>query len=176
MGKADFDNLFHLLNVGSIFTGTTVVSLEVDFELPRGFIAKIFAIRLAISNWGDDFRTISADKNAVWNLALIRDPDDVTTTAGRSNIVNTDVVFTHIVDILTVAGTAGDGGTVVSETIAWLLVPEHIDLITARNMRFNIVGGDDDAADLTESVGGCDIYYTLEKVTDANILELLDIL
>lgn len=176
MVKKDFDNLFKVLNAGLVFTGATLASVEVDFELPRGYIAKIWRIELGISNFGDDFNAISIDKNAVWNLVLIRDPDDIVTTSFTSNQTQHDVVANFIVDVLIVAGTAGDPGYVVSETKYAMDIPEHVDLITARNMRFTVQGGDDDAADLTETVGGCNIYYTLEKVNDADILELLDIL
>ena len=176
MGKQDFDNLYKVLNVGSIFTGATLVSLEVDFELPRGFIAKIWRVELNIIAWADDFKAISADKNATWQLALIRDPDDITTVVNQSNSVQHDVVIAREVGILIVAGTAGDPGSLIGRLRNELDIPPHVDLVTARNMRFNCVASDDDAADITESVAECNIFYTLEKITDADILEILDIL
>ena len=176
MANKNFDNLYKVLNAGSIFTGATLVSLEVDFELPRGFIAKIWKIELNIIAWADDFKAISVDKNATWQLALIRDPDDITTVVNQSNQTQHDVVIAREVGILIIAGTAGDPGMIIGDLRTELDIPEHVDLITARNMRFNIVASDDDAADITESVAECNIFYTLEKITDNDILALLDIL
>ena len=45
MGKKDFDNLLKSIQGSFTYLGATIASLEVDFELPRGFIAKIQACR-----------------------------------------------------------------------------------------------------------------------------------
>lgn len=176
MGKKDFDNIQKIINGGVVFTGTATASLEIDFELPRGYIAKIFRIEVKIFGWGDDIRTVSADKNYTMEWALLRDPDDTTTTGLTGNVVEHDVVFSAIDDVLMIAGTAGDGGIWTTIETHILEIPEHIDLFTARNMRLNVVAGDDDAADVTEAGVGCNIFYTLEPVDDADILNLLDIL
>jgi len=104
---------------------------------------------------------------------LIRDPDDITTQAIPLNSVQHDVVAGFSPGLV-----QNPTGPMVffTEMNKSIRIPEHIDLITARNMRFNSNGLGPDVAILTESKSQCDVYYTLEKVTDADILELLDIL
>ena len=176
MGKRDFDNLSKVIEGAVVLTGTTIVSLEIDLELPRGFIAKFYRIELRVAEFADDWRTISVDKNARINMAIVRDPDDTKTTTMQSNVVQHDVLADFEWEILIVAGTAGDPGIIMTAQKYVYDIPEHIDVISFRNLRFNAVADDDNAADITEAVALVQLFYTLEKVRDDDILELLDIL
>lgn len=176
MGKKDFDNIMKLHEGAVVFTADTIGSLELDLELPRGFIAKIWKMMLIVELINEDLEGISVDKIITYKVCLIRDPDDSTSVSIPTNEVQHDVIMDHQVDVALIAGVAGDSGLAVSINRKEIDIPEHVDLITARNMRLNVVATGSDKADATEAVGTSQIYYTLEEVKDADILELLDIL
>lgn len=177
MTKALFDNLIKILEVRTLFTGATGVSTEIDFELPRGFVAKIKRVSLEVRGIAADIATISVDKLLSYIVGLILDPDDITTTFPPTNVVSHDALESLQVDVLVVAGTAGDPGVYISFLRKEVnYESEGLDVITARNMRQNIDITGTDAADGTEAIAVTTIHYTLEKITDVDILSLLDIL
>ena len=172
-----FDNLLKVIEGVVVLTGTTTVSLEIDFELPRGYVAKIHDVILRVERINEDFEGISVDKLARISFALLRDPDDSTTVSIPTNQTQHDVIMDHEVEVLIVAGTAGDPGIWVSKlSREKTFAREGADLITARNMRLNAIGGGTDGADLTESLAVCHIEYTEEKVDEDDIIDVLDIL
>ena len=177
MGKALFDDLVKILLAQSTFTSSTVVSLEVDFELPRGYVAKIREVEMRVDRIVEDFETIASDRLIRYNAALVRDPDDTVTTGLTSNRVEHDVIADIEVGALSNLS-AGSENMMVFEDNSKVVNYERMgsDMITARNMRLNIVGAGTDVAQATEAVGKAIIHYTLEKVTDTDILNLLDIL
>jgi len=178
MAKVDFDNLMQVIEVAAVFTAGTLVSTEVDLELPRGFVAKIHSILLRVDRIAEDIEGISVDKLIRYLLAIINDPDDQTQTTLGSNIVDHDLLLDLEVEVILTAGTAGD-------TVA-LIIPSDarreksfsdngLDTIAARNLRLNIDVEGTDLADATEAFGVVQISYTLEKVTDQDILAVLQI-
>ena len=175
MANKLFDNLMKVIEAVVVLAAGGVVSLEIDFELPRGFVAKIRHIMMRVERIEEDFEGISADKVARISFAVIRDPDDTNTTSVPTNETSHDVIMDHEVGILIVAGTAGDVVFYVSDVRREREFGEG-DVITARNMRLNVVGGGTDVADLTESLAVAHIEYTLEEVSDNDILAILDIL
>lgn len=166
MGRKDFDNLIKLLRIVLAPTDTTVTSVEVDFELPRGFIAKISKIIFTTF----PFTVTGADQTQSFQAALLRDPDDAATVVVPTNQVQHDVVA-HSRGAFVQDFTTSGAGAWISEK-KQINFREDEDVVTARNMRFNVQQGATDP-DLNFD---CDIYYTLEKVTDVDILALLDIL
>lgn len=177
MANKLFDNLLKVIESTIVLTAGTTVSLEIDFELPRGFVAKIKHVMLRVERIEEDFEGISADKVARISQALVRDPDDATSSSVPTNEVQHDVVMDHETGILIVAGTAGDVGFYVSDVRRENdFGQDGSDMITARNMRHNAVGSGTDVADLTESLAVCHIDYTLEEVKMDDILAILDIL
>ena len=175
--KALFDNIMKILIVKHTLTGLTLVSTEMDFDIPRGYIVKIHDITLHHRSLVEDFEGISADKLARIHTAVIKDPDDTSGISFPNNKVDHDFIMMLFTEILIVAGTAGD-------TIADLgtrfheknFTSEGLDVFTARNMRLNSDVFGTDAADITETVAECIVQYTLEKITDEMIIDLLDIL
>lgn len=177
MGRQDFDNLLKVIQAGLVLNAATLVSIELDFELARGFIAKIWRIEMAWINWNEDVEGIVGDLTMGCVGALIRDPDDITSQAFPNNEVQHDVVAAFSAELQSDADGSADLTAIEVEGARKVVeIPEHIDLITARNMRWNVNGTGPDNASLTESAGRVAVYYTLEKVTNADILELLDIL
>ncbi len=177
MVSKDFDNLLKSIQGASLYVGTTIVSLEIDFDIPKGFIVKIHEVRLFVTLIQEDIEGVAIDKDIRYSLAIILDPDDTTTIGHTSNRIQHDVLLDHIVEVHQVAGSAGDGGTVISaRSERKRFVDSGADKISARNMRFNIRGEGTDAADATEAIGIVTVDYTLEEVKDQDILQILDIL
>jgi len=175
MANKLFDNLIKVIEGIVVLSAGSVASLEIDLELPRGFVAKIRHIMMRVERVEEDFEQISTDKVARISMALVRDPDDTTSSSVPSNETQHDVIMDHEVGFLMVAGTAGDFGFYVSDVRRERQYGEG-DVITARNMRLNAVASGTDLADITEALAVVHIDYTLEEVSDNDILSILDIL
>lgn len=178
MGNKLFDNLLKIIQGASVFTGTTLVSLEIDFELPRGFVAKIRYVELRVDRMHEDHEANETDNLIRYRVALIKDPDDITTISLQSNRVQHDVLM-DLEASQYITLTASGNNLAVGEENNFKQIyfdQEGVDVITARNMRLNIDAEGTDGADATEAFGICIIHYTLEKVSDNDILNLLDIL
>lgn len=176
MGRKDFDDLLQVLEGAIVMTASTIVSLEMDFEIPRGYIIKIHQAILKVERLAEDFETISADKLARIAICLLLDPDDVSTTTMSSNAVDHDVLMDLDIDAMLVAGTAGDVVSTLQATNEKLIDFGKMDVVSARNMRLNARASGTDAGDITETFAVAQVYYTLERVTDIDVLNLLDIL
>ncbi len=178
MGNKLFDNIMKIIQAAVVFTGATLVSLEVDLELPRGFVARIHQVELRFDRLGEDFETVSADQLARLRMALILDPDDTNAISHTSNRVDHDILADLEITLMQVGGSAGDPGWLLPENMSKQIIfsGQGVDVITARNMRLNAQAEGGVAANITESFGIAIIYYTLEEVKDADILQLLDIL
>ncbi len=167
MANKDFDNLVKILKVRTAPTDTTLVSTEVDFELPRGFIAKVNKI-----HWTAFINAtiIGVDAIQIFSAVLLRDPDDVATIVIPSNVVQHDAISDFngmwVLDFTTSGAPTFQTQRKVDD------FREDLDVITARNMRLNVQS----SLTTMDVTYECVIYYTLEEVNDADILNLLDIL
>ena len=151
----------------NLIASTTTVSSEIDFELPRGYVAKIRKIKFELDNV---LQKWASGEKAAFTAALLLDPDDTSTTQLPDNEVEHDVIAEHNVGIVSGAATAI---ALLNGNAEWIYFEDGEDVITARNMRFNSVASTDNFDDAYHE---CTIYYTLEKVQDSQIMELLDIL
>ena len=170
MARKDFDDL--LLLIRSNLTddaSSSVISAEVDLNLPRGFIAKIKKIRFEFNDLIGELNDVSA--TIFTAMALIRDPDDITSTGAPSNTDEHDVIADFNSSHL--AHTTGSNVKPGELSFDIDFSEADEDVITARNMRFNMAGS---ALSLFTPSANCKIWYTLESVTDDIILNLLDIL
>ncbi len=174
MSKVDFDNLLKTIKGSVLLAGGNTISIEIDFELPRGYIAKLKNYQFKLRDLHEDIEGTTGAKHYGVHMALLRDPDDANTILIPNNSVGHDVVDEFSITVNTINVTVG--WSVVSALRKFIPVFKENDLITARNMRFNAVGVGAQAADLTESLAEVIIQYTLERVSDADVLELLDIL
>lgn len=177
MAKLLLDNLMKVFALRIQVTGSTLISGELDLDIPRGYVIRIHDATIEVLDLHEDFQAVSADKIASIDTCLIKDPDDITSISIPTGRVDHDVLMSHRNEVLIVAGTAGDtiadfGRKKTSRNFS----SEGLDVITARNLRLNCQGSGTDSADLTESRVECIIHYTLEKITDADILALLDII
>lgn len=178
-GKAslNFDSIMKVFRQDLVFTGATAVSVEMDLDIPRGFIVKIHDAELRIVSIVEDVETISVDKQALLSCCLVKDPDDTTSIAVPSGVVDHDVLLDLQTDLLVVAGTAGDTSFYIGPPVKEAnFSSEGLDVFTARNMRLNVDAFGTDAGDITEATAKATLHYTLEKITDDLIINLLDIL
>jgi hypothetical protein len=178
MGKLDFDNLCKLMKGLSTINAGNVVSVELPFNLPRGYIAKIRKIIFKVRDTHEDIEGLLATVAAInmgIHMALVRDPDDTTTILIPDESSGHDVLAEFSWSYEGLNATNGIA-EISSPEFIQIDFDEGLDVITARNLRFNCVGVGADAASLTETQVECIVHYTYERVTDDQILQLLDIL
>lgn len=172
-----FDDLMKVISVGLTYTGVNVASIEIDFDIPRGFVVEIHRVVMQLITADEDIEGISVDKIIRYVAALVLDPDDATSTFIPNNTVVHDVLMEYNDSTVIIAGTAGDTGFKLADKVLnFDFSAGSIDVVTARNMRLNVDTIGTDAADATEAQMSCIIYYTLEKITDDLLLSILDIL
>lgn len=163
MVKSDFDNIPKIVKGELTTNGTAVISVELDLNLPRGYIFKIFKIVFQIAEIAGQ----GAGDNTL-EIAVVRDPDDVTTTS----VPNLEIVHDVLADYF---GVLNDTNAIFElPQMVQIDFPEKIDVITARNLRANCKLRS--ATPFTGSKCDVVVYGTYEKVTEALILDLLDIL
>jgi len=172
MAKIDFDNIRKLIRLDNTLNAGSIVSTEMTLDLPRGYIAKIRRIKFSLNNWSEDLEgTVAVELNMAVQCALVRDPDDTLTIQTPANSSSHDVLAEHKCDIWSELGNAH-----VSADQKEYYFDENMDVPTARNLRFNVIGQGADVASLTEAVMRCEVEYTYEKIDDKGMLDLLDIL
>lgn len=177
MANKLFDNLMKVLSGAFQFNGTSGVSLELDFELPRGFVAKIHKVIFDFRSTTEDVEGLSGDILVRLLLGLMLDPDDTVTKSMPTNSVQHDMLADHEYELAFTAGVAGDVMMIHTQKLKIIdFTNLGIDVISARNMRLNGIAEGTNGVSATETIGKCDIYYTLEKINDNDILNLLDIL
>ena len=166
-GSQLFDNIMQVIHVRNIINGTTTVSTEIDLELPRGYVAKIRKIKMEVDDAGEKWGT---GDTCGFSAALLLDPDDAVTNQFPDNEVEHDVIAEHNYDLVSSSTEFLMRG---HENPQWIYFEDKEDVITARNMRWNTVAT---TVSYNDALHEATIYYTLEKIKDAQIMELLDIL
>lgn len=167
MGKKDFDDILLWFREQIIDLDSTsgTLSGQLDLDLPRGFIAKIK--KVIFFCLPDEVIAAASFQTGVLG-ALLRDPDDITTVVVPEGTQEHDVIaFIELV----ISHETGGGGQVQGIKQEFNF-NDDTDVITARNLRFNVAASGTQP-DLTME---CIVGYTLEEVKDADILNLLDIL
>lgn len=169
MAKRDFDNLLHVIHAEVDHTTNATSSVEVDLELSRGFIAKIRKIIFGVRASTIRGVYVAATPNQTYEAAVLRDPDDAVTVVIPDIEVQHDVICDYG---FVAAMDAVDDTVYIYETEKTYEFSEDEDVISARNLRYNCAQGvtDPDASTFAN------IFYTLEEVTDDDIMALLEIL
>ncbi len=162
-----FDNIMQVISVNNIISGTDVISSEIDLELPRGFVAKVHKVVIQCANWDG---LLGAAENDRLSFALLLDPDDAVTVEVPDNTVEHDVVVSDTMNLLSITTYGLFSGDKWQYDFSHL---EGMDILSARNMRFNSTAA---GVDINGAILKCLVYYTLEVIKDAQIMELLDIL
>lgn len=164
-----FDNIMQVISITNTSNQTTKVSAEIDFELPRGYVAKLHKVVVNCRNFFDQLVLTDQVRS---QYCLLVDPDDALTTQMPNNTVEHDVVLSGEFQALGL-GTGEWGWHEPNQHIYDFSFLEGLDIISARNMRWNTVH---DNTGSPNSLMECVIYYTLEEIKDNQIMELLDIL
>lgn len=167
-----FDQLMKVYKAQLTLNSTATISVEVDLELPRGYVAKIKIVEFQIRLVGV-LQTSANIFTEFWTVALVKDPDDDTTVAIPIAEVQHDVIADFIANYAGILDTTNHNGAFIADPFRKIIYfnENEFDIITARNMRFNGT----ESADL-DAVVFCTIYYTLEAIKKQETLELLDIL
>ncbi len=168
MGRSKlFDNIMQVISAENAVAGTAIISSEIDFELPRGYVAKIHKVVVQFRLWSTVILSGVNDRSF---SALLLDPDDALTTKMPDNTVEHDVLLDEVWEVKLLTTTVGRGDLGMRQ---YDFTIEGLDVITARNMRWNTTAA---ATGVNGLVPKVNIYYTLEVIKDAQIMELLDIL
>lgn len=167
-GSKLFDNIMQVISAEGTVAGTAIISSEIDLELPRGYVAKIQKVVVQFRGWD---AVVSSGVNDRIECALLLDPDDALTVRIPDNQVEHDVLLDEMWEmaLLTTTLALKDEG-MRQYDFSQL---EGFDIITARNMRWNVTAA---GTGLNGMIPKVNIYYTLEAIKDAQIMELLDIL
>lgn len=166
-----FDDLVYVYKSthGNPPAGVTT-SKEIDLDLPRGYVAKIRDVIFTCLG----IEALANSEGATLEMALINDPDDEDSYEIPDDTVKHDVIAGHKygceVKIDTTNGVGVFFGNNPIKEINFQSM--GVDVISARNMRFNVNNGGANAIVDCE----CEIYYTIEPVKGEGLLNLLDIL
>jgi hypothetical protein len=165
-----FDNLYKVIKTTITNLVVAPQSTEIDLDLPKGYIAKI---KLVIIKYFLDGITAGTtiDSELLYS-ALVRDPDDAATIEIPENAVQHDVIMDYTERYNALLDATNGVGAIEVEKMKILNFDDmNVDVITARNIRFNAAA----SATTTHDVE-CTVYYTLEAIKKTELLELLDIL
>lgn len=179
MGKMT-DNLLKYITVFVSANGGSTTSTELDLDIPRGYVAKLHRIIITASGLEVDLLDQSAPFEASIVGGLYRDPDDATSVTPPSSQTQHDALAflnTGIFLAQSDGSTERGGHEAVYNTkndSGWF--PDHLDMITARNLRFNIDQFGANRSVLLDGGMRVEVYFTYEKVSASDIAELLDIL
>lgn len=183
MGKMT-DNLLKYITVFVSANGGSTTSTELDLDIPRGYVAKLHRIIISSSGIEVDLFDHDGDFEASCVGGLYRDPDDATSVTPPSAQTQHDALaflstgIVKVQDDNPLDATAGQGvGVQIYNTLndsGWF--PDHLDMITARNLRFNIDQFGANRSLLVDMGMRVEVYFTYEKVSASDIAELLDIL
>ena len=170
------DNLLKYVSANVANNAGAAGSAEIELDIPRGYVAKIHRMKIATYNLSEDIYNQTADFACQIAAALVRDPDD-SSNITPPNSVKHDILQYVLVDVTgTDIGNQGSSTLVLNESVDTGYIPESIDVITARNLRFNIDQFGTNKSILTASGMRAEVWYTYEKVTNTDLAELLDIL
>ena len=174
--KKLYDNLFKVIkgNSGGIGVGSpSNVSTEIlDLQIPRGYVARVRKVIAQLRNVVDD-NIDSGLFDWMVRAALVADPDDENSVFIPTFNVDHDVICDFQWSFAwNVVGTAG-GFDYKAERYE-IDFPEELDVVTVRNLRFNVYG-----VDLLEETAlpqvDVEVYFTYEKVSADLYAKLLGI-
>jgi len=181
MGKMT-DNLLKYITAFVSSNAGTTTSTELDLDIPRGYVAKIHRIILSTAGLEVDLLDQTGDFECSIAGGLYRDPDDSVSVTPPSGQTQHDALAYLLTGMC--KNNEANSGTQNASTgmqfyntrndSGWF--PDHLDMITARNLRFNIDQFGANKSALLDSGMRVEVYFTYEKVSASDIAELLDIL
>ncbi|MBA7686725.1 hypothetical protein ES703_95179 [subsurface metagenome] len=160
--KKLFDNLYKVLKVNSGDFGVNdqVMTECLDLQIPRGYCARIRKVIFTDYLCGQASQT-----SPEFRGALIMDPDDETSIAIPTFVIDHDVLcdFEHYYfgferDV------TPNGISFVHNQRTRYVFSEEIDVVTVRNIRFNSICHGLDVTGC-KCQNKCTVFFTYEKIT-----------
>jgi len=172
--KKLYDNLYKVIiaNSGAIEANDTVLTEIMDLQIPRNYCARIREVI---------FRDDLNDKQPSQEFlslygALVLDPDDEDSNQIPTFTVDHDVLcdFHHEYSRFEMGSTPENMAFVKNhETVRKFT--EDLDVVTVRNIRFNVLGNGLAVGAADQPQVRCTVYFTYEKVTADIYAKLLGI-
>ena len=161
--KKLYDNLYKVIkaNSGAILANDTVLTEILDLQIPHGYAARIREVIFR-----DDLNDQQGDQSNISLFgALVLDPDDEDSNQIPTFTVDHDVVadfhheYTRFDEDVT-----PNGISVISNKETVRKFKEDLDVVTVRNVRFNVLGNGLNVAEEDQAQCRCTVYFTYEKV------------
>ena len=172
--KKLYDNLYKVIkaNSGAILANDVVLTEIMDLQIPRNYCARIREVIFR-----DDLNNKQTDQASIsFYGALVLDPDDEDSNQIPTFTVDHDVVadFHHEYSRFHEDATP-NGISMVSNKETVRKFKEDLDVVTVRNVRFNVLGNGLNVAEEDQAQVRCTVYFTYEKVTADLYAKLLGI-
>jgi len=173
--KKLYDNLYKVVeaNSGAILANDTVLTEILDLQIPPGYAARIRKVifRDELNN-----QQISQDNISLYG-ALVLDPDDEDSNQIPTFTVDHDVLcdFHHEYTAITGATVGALGGSIVHNQRTQYDFDETLDVVTVRNVRFNVLANGVVVSPADQVQCRVIIYFTYEKVGAELYAKLLGI-
>ena len=172
--KKLYDNLFKVIkaNSGVIEANDTVLTEILDLQIPRNYCARI---RKVIFEDSLNDKQVDQDLISLYG-ALVLDPDDEESNQIPTYTVDHDVLcdFHHEYTRFE-EDTTPNGISVVHNQKTWYRFGEDLDVVTVRNIRFNVLGNGLAVAEADQPQVNVKVYFTYERVAVELYAQLLGI-
>ena len=172
--KKLYDNLYKVIkaNSGAILANDTVLTEIMDLQIPRNYCARIREVIFR-----DDLNNKQQSQEFISLYgALVLDPDDEDSNQIPTFTVDHDVLcdFHHEYSRFEM-GTTPAGLAFIKNHETVRKFKEDLDVVTVRNVRFNVLGNGLNVGEEDQSQVRCTVYFTYEKVTADLYTKLLGI-
>ncbi|MBA7686609.1 hypothetical protein ES703_95059 [subsurface metagenome] len=163
--KKLYDNLFKVIkaNSGPIEANETTLTEILDLQIPRNYCARIRKV-IFHDNVNVDQQFL---ENFFYRGALILDPDDEEHYQIPTFTVDHDICcdFEHEYLNIPASTVEAQGGSVINNQKTIHEFKEDLDVVTVRNVRFNVQGIGLKVDGVAQSQCKCEVYFTYEKIS-----------
>lgn len=174
MGKLT-DNLRKVSSRNVTFNAGTAQEATLLLDIPRGYVARIMTLRLMIQNWQEDLEGLSANQYTLaYNGAVTTNSEDLQTAIPHSVDHN---VIGDIQGEVVYNNQSGNGSLFCTGMEKFYdFAVKDMDVITPRDLQINVDAFGADNTIATEGRLRVEVEYKYERVSDKDLLEVLDIL
>ena len=163
--KKLYDNLYKVIkaNSGPILQNETTLTEILDLQIPRGYCARVRKV-IFHDNVNADQKLLD---HFFFRGALILDPDDEEHYQLPTFTIDHDICcdFEHEYTNILGAAAGSLGGSVINNQKTEHIFLEDLDVVTVRNIRFNVQGIGLKVDGALQSQCKCEVYFTYEKIS-----------
>ncbi len=163
--KKLYDNLFKVIkaNSGPIEQNDTTLTEILDLQIPRSYCARIRKVIFTDNVNANQ----QLQDNFFYRGALVLDPDDEEHYQIPTFTIDHDICCDFEHEYMNTLGAAAGaiGGSVINNQKTEHIFLEDLDIVTVRNVRFNVQGNGLKVDGVLQSQCKCEIYFTYEKIT-----------